>query len=741
MTQSPKYQYNASIVVRHFLFRLIGTALLFGLFQSASKAQGPTLDVEDIQKFYKKTTEDVQILPESINGYEIYKIIHCSIEDPTPKYGEFTSSQFKLLKDFSFNDWEKCVAVCEYIQTSMMIENENKETITIKSNASGFAAKTLEDNIDLGNSKGNILLYTFENLKKKYLSVELTHPEYDSEMAELDKKVRGGYVFMKLSQTTIDKLARELYLSKSLDELEKLIQEHPYSKSHRKAIAFADSIRIERALSRGDEIGFQYFLKERPASTMMKLAEEWIAYFEKARVSYEKAKINNDLESYETFLKSFELSKFVPECKLKLIDAAATKFIQSSDPDSILFFYTHYLDKYKETTGFKKNYFDITISNMVNALEKKYLGDQTNTLNVASFNALWEHKHRIEKSIGQTLSKLESRHKSNICQAYFEQLTSTISLESQNQMEESFKKLYYEFPTDNPISFILDNAINKNGNVTVYHLNYLVNDLNIKLGDKFSDQTTHLSVTHSLKTTLSIENLKWVDNNYQGLQSVSNAKGKFYEINFTSYPIFDAEHFYKDGVLAKSSFYNDEGLIYIYEFQNGKNLTLANLQEEINLGDMAYNERRYQDALVMYLDIRENPYPASAPQNEYLSKAIKRTEDKIAAQEQYRYSKARFKSAYRSNDQIEIDGVAYNLMLIFPPIPNKVIMTYAYVYDTRAIDSPCEGTYSISGKDQLLMVRFNRSSCNDFNCYFEFDEYSNEIRSITVNNLVLFPTD
>lgn len=706
-----------------------------------SWAQESTLDVVEIQKVYKKILEDDVITSENINGFDIYRIYHCSISDPTPKYGEYTASQFKDLqnKDFVFKDWKKCLDLSEYLQTSLMVESELDETMTIKSNATGFAAKTIEDNIDLGKAVGQTLIYTFDNLKKRHLTVELTHPDHDSEMAELEKKINGGYVFMKLSQITIDRLSLQYYTDRSLEALENLIREHPYSASHVRTISYADSIRIEKALTRGDELGFMVFIEDRPASPLMKLAKDWVDYFERAKSTYDKAKNSNDIASYESFLKTYELSKFVDECKLKLVDAAAAKFIQSSNPDSILFFYVNYLDKYKDTPGFKKNYYDMAITNMVNALDKKYLGEQSNNYNLASLTALWEHKHRLENSTGQKLSKLETRHKATICQGYFQQLTAAISLDSQNQVESSFKRLFFEFPTQSPIAFILDNAPNKTGSVTVYNLNYLVNDLDEKLGDKFSDQTTHLSVTHSLKTVQSIENLRWVENNYQGMQSVSNAKGKFYEINFTSYPIFDVEHFYRDGMIAKSSFYNDEGLVYQYEFQNGKNLTLGSLQEEINVGDAAFNEKRYEDALLIYNNLLENPYPRAAPQNEYLAKAIKRTEERMAAEERYKMSKARFSPAYRSTDEIEIDGTMYNLMLIFPPIPNKVIMTYAYVYETRAVDSPCEGMYTINAKDLQLNVKFSRSDCADFSCYFELDAYSNEIRSITVNDYVLLP--
>lgn len=723
--------------------KIFGSLLLTViLIPLAAFGQQNVVDVEDIQKAYKRIVEGDKLGPEVINGNDIYRVYHCSIEDPTPRYGEFTVTQFKDLqnKEYLFVNWDKCLMLSEYIQTSYMVENDQDETITIKSNASGFSAKTIEDNIDLGRAVGTTLIYTFDNLKKKYLAVELTHPDFDSEMAELEKKISGGYVFMRMSQNTIDRLAKQYYSDRSLNELEKLIREHPYSKSHFKTISLADSIRIERALSRGDELGFLLFIEDRPASPLMKIAQDWVGYFERAKSTYEKAKTVNDIASYESFLKNYDLSKFVDECKIKLVDAAASKFIQSSNPDSILFFYVNYLDKYKDTPGFKKNYYDMALTNMVNALDKKYLGDQSNNYNLAAITALWEHKHRLENGTGQKLTKLETRHKATICQGYFEQLTAAISIDSQNQVENSFRKLFYEFSTQSPIAFILDHAPNKNGNVTVYNLNYLVNDLDAKLGDKFSDQTTHLSVTHSLKTTQSIENLRWVENNYQGLQVVSNSKGKFYEINFTAFPIFDFEHFYKDGVIAKSSFYNDEGLVYTYEYQNGKNLTLGKLQEEINVGDAAFNEKRYEDALNIYKNLLGNPYPSNAPQNEYLTRAIKRTEEKMAAEERYRISKAKFSPAYRSADEIEIDGVMYNLMLIFPPIPNKVIMTYAYVYDTRAVDSPCEGTYTVNGKEQQLMVKFSRSNCADFSCFFELDEYTNEIRSITVNDYVLLPT-
>jgi hypothetical protein len=694
-------------------------------------AQPTSFDPSDINKEYRKLTENEFITSEKVNGRDIYKIYHCSIDDPLPKYGEFTPDQYSALTEYKFKDWEKCVTLSELILTSFMTPDINEETMTITSNAAYYGAKTLEEGIDLGKANGTKLTYTFDKLKKKYLDVELSHPNFDSELAQLDKKIRGGFVFMRMSQVVIDRLAKKYYDSNQLDSLASLIVYHPYSKSHLKTIVYADSIRLFNALKSGDERPFLTFINERPASPLMKLAEEWVNYFERAKSSYEAAKQSNKIEDYESFLTNYDRSKYVEECKLKLVDAAAAKYIQSTNPDSIAFFYTNYLVKYQDVIGFKKTYFTNTVNNIMSALEKKYTGENRSDLSLESLTRMWEHKHEIEEEIGTPLDKMTSRFQSPICNGYFNLLTSSITPETQKAVSESFLKTFYEFTSSDEVRFILDNTENKNGTVKIFGINYLVGDLKRLMNDKYSDEVTYQSVTHSLKTPGAIESLSWVDNQYRGLQTVSNEKGKFYEINFTSYPTYDQEHFYKDGLIAKSSFYSDEGLLYTYEFLNGKNLTLAELQSQIETGDIAFKEKRYEDALGIYNSLLANPYPTSTPQNDYLSKAIKKTEEKIRSKELEESSKYSFSPAYRCYLSEERDGMYYDLLLIFPPNSGKAILGWVPVGETRATNDRCEGVFKVTPSEKTINITFSDSECVEMYCTFEFEAYTKQIWGIS----------
>ncbi|MFM7078426.1 MAG: hypothetical protein ACKOYC_01400, partial [Bacteroidota bacterium] len=694
-------------------------------------AQPVSFDPSEINKEYRKLTEDESIASEKVNGRDIYKIYYCSIDEPLPKYGEFTPDQFNSLTDYKFKDWEKCVSLSELIITSFMVADIGEETMTIRSNATFFGAKTLEEGIDLGKASGETLIYTFDKLKKKYLDVELSHPNFDSEIAELDKKIRGGFVFMRMSQVTIDRLIKKYYDSNQLDSLVSLITFHPYSKSHLKTIVYADSIRLFNALKNGDERPFLTFINERPASPLMKLAEEWVTYFERAKSYYESAKQSNQIEDFEFFLANYDRSKFVEECKLKLVDAAAARYIQSTNPDSIVFFYTNYLLKYQDVVGFKKSYFTSAENNIMSALEKKYTGENRSDLSLEALTRMWEHKHKIEKEIATPLEKMTSRFQSPVCNSYFTLLTTSISLETQKAISESFVNTFYELASTEEIRFILDNTPNKNGTLKIFGVNYMVGNLKTMLNDTYSDEITYQSVTHSLKTPGAIETLSWVDNQYRGLQTVSNEKGKFYEINFTSYPTYDQEHFFKDGLIAKSSFYSDEGLLYTYEFMNGKNLTLAELQSQIDVGDNAFKEKRYEDALGVYISLLENPYPASTPQNDYLSKAIKKTEEKIRSKEIEEASKYSFSPAYRCYVSEERDGMYYDMLLIFPPNSGKAILGWVPVGETRASNDRCEGVFKVIPSEKTINITFSDSECSNMYCTFEFEAYTKQVWGIS----------
>jgi hypothetical protein len=731
---------------KFFMLGLIATASTLCINHDVSAQQSFPIP-EQIDKIYRKMVDDEEILPEKTNGIDIYKIYHCSLGDPDPKYGEFTTDQFNALEDYKFKHWISCVMLSEIIQTAMISPHANEETMIIESNASGFTAKTIEDAIDLDRASGKRLEYTFEKLKKKYLTVEVFHPHYDSKIDTLDKDVRGGYVFMQLSQSNLDQLMKKYKEDLDLKKLDALIKYHPYNKSHENAIIFADTIRLVNALKIGDEKPFENFKKERPGSPLVKLADKWIVYFKSARTSWEEAQRKNDVASYETFIRDYENSKYLNDAKLKLVDAAANKYLPASNPDTIAYFIEQYLEPYKDLSGFKKNYFETARNNCMVALEKTYFGEERNVFSLQKIHQLWDHKHALEKRLKAKFAKIDSRYKTVICSAMFQVLTSSATKDSQLRLESDFKSKFYEYETDDVIEFILENASDKNGKVVIYGKNYLVSDLKKQLGEDYSDQVEHLSITHSLKTPDCVETLSWVDNKYQGIQVVTNAKGKFYEINFTNFPTYDQEHFYKNGIIARSDFYSDEGYLYHYEFDNGKNITLAQLQTSIDQGDQAYNQKNYKSALDIYEQASINNYPSNVPQNIYLEKAIQKTSEKLELLRKESRSENGLAPAYISDETFKTDNDGeYKLLLLFPKGINKVVFGF-HSENSEEANRLCQSHYTIYENTREIHFRLeNIDTFTDFDCstaegpiYYFKNEQTGEVYQLTWGEATFSP--
>jgi hypothetical protein len=171
--------------------------------------------------------------------------------------------------------------------------------------------------------------------------------------------------------------------------------------------------------------------------------------------------------------------------------------------------------------------------------------------------------------------------------------------------------------------------------------------------------------------------------------------------------------------------------LYTYEFLNGKNLTLADLQIQITDGDLAYKEKRYEDALDIYNRLLQNPYPSSTPQNDYLSKAIKKTEEKIRLMEIEEASRYSFNAAYRCYLSEERDGMYYDLLLIFPPNSGKAILGWVPVGETRAEENRCEGAFKIVPKEKSINITFSTSECPAMYCTFEYEPNTKTVWGIS----------
>ena len=79
--------------------------------------------------------------------------------------------------------------------------------------------------------------------------------------------------------------------------------------------------------------------------------------------------------------------------------------------------------------------------------------------------------------------------------------------------------------------------------------------------------------------------------------------------------------FYLNGKLVRTN-YSDKKGYYFYEFENGVNLSLKELEEKIKRGDLALSQKNYDYAIDIFTIICKNDYPATAPLNVKIRNSI-----------------------------------------------------------------------------------------------------------------------
>jgi len=644
--------------------------------------------------------------------------------------------------------------------SSLFYQNRSmNNTVLITSNVEDFhlefpllGEKTIISGGDLTATSGRIK-FEIPKLKKQYRTIDVKHPNYETKRIVLDRVVRPGALAMDIGlsiftyglpliidpfRSDFYKLAKNsreknleldykqsfmeheyLLIHKSKDPLvyNNYIQKYPKSKILQQVYDKKDSLELSIALSQNQERAIDNFISTHSRSNYLIEAQKIKDELEQARMAFDQAKATNNINSYESFLLKFPKSLFNSEAHVSLINAAEKMALSSNNSGQIVQYINNYLFKFK---GFlRDDSFSEKNESAISVLQTQIIKEHPRT-DYNGYSEFWKRLKEVEIELTQSrdFSTFERTYKQNIsnllCNSLKECTTENRYNELKNSTMLDFPGLY-----DGRILMyeILDNSNKKEGSITLYNSNYLqyssiqnisktkVRNSNNRIAKySLSDSYNYKGVIFGNFQNVTLEKLNFKENELDALQEAFSSNGIIYKVVFENQQAKE-ENFYQNGKLLLTNYFDENNTIkYTYEFDNGKNITLQNLDKKIKETDQLLKEKKYQEALDSYNELSKNNFPSEIDANNKLRDRIAKCE--TAKNEQERKEEQVRMAKEKKEEQASRSQNNDVLLGIFVAIDISTGENYDTGYGSN--------TYLMLNKEKVFVVALGREPISAF---------------------------
>lgn len=648
--------------------------------------------------------------------------------------------------------------------SSFMYSNKAvNNTIRLNSNVSNYSVSFPLLKNQYGNKKDvteKNWTYTLPELKKKYTTIEVSSENYETQRFVIAKSVRPVPVIMDLTLSLftfglpliIDPFKSDFYkvseISKNINVefvykqsymwseynkikqsessyvFEQFLSKYPRFENKAMVINTKDSVEFNTALAQNTEIAITDFIRTHSASLYTAKAVKIEEQFVKNRKDFEETKSINSVESYENFILNHPFAIQLNEAHKLLVDVAEEKATKSNNVISLIAYQNNYLNpnkKYFSQDVFNSKQFKIQ-TEIKAQLVKELKNKDYNTIKKFYDSYIKSYKNQIsENDIVSYMKQI----KLLLSEILFPKLLKFNNQEDQN----SFVKLISEdFPgvylTQNLVTEVLDNTQNKNGKLVIYNVNYIrntftQNETKGKYKNSISNRIIYKSNNYNYLESSDKEVLNFKNNLLDETQESYLSNEISYKLNITN-GLINKEEFFNSNKLIEIIYYSTNGsLNFKYEFDNGTNITLQQLDKDIKDVDYLLSIKRVEDALEGYKNLINNKYPSDITQNKSLKIKLancqklkdekdKREElarqkeqkrlDKIRQEEERRQARIRqaeeqrsrnssgysesSEDRYQSNNTIQIAGVYKcsneDMIRLNSDGTGKMIMSYSF---------------------------------------------------------------
>jgi hypothetical protein len=490
---------------------------------------------------------------------------------------------------------------------------------------------------------------------------------FRSDFYKIPKKSKEIEVDLVFTQKYLNDLYLEIIKKNEPNSIDAFINTYSYYKRLPEAIDFRDSLQLNLAILKYDENEMDKFIATHPKSNFLNEATKLKNGYEEARLKFVDVKQKKSIVEYEEYLQKYPTSLQRKEAVNDLLNLTFQKVLSSKVLDDLLTYNSDYMLKYQsginpdtfisKSAVITKKVDNLIINENVTKSNDKYL----------SYSKLWKAHVQIINA-HPNLINMER------CLTYVSKISDMILFKLSQIPQESVQKKYLtqcenDFPSiqknsngyvDSSISFVLaiiENSLEFSGTIKLFNAKF------------YENWFWHSSERHPMKNLSGFTYLGKDFYNYTKatIEKITLSKGEIVEIilsedltplvqglsNNNNYEF----SYFLDGEKVRTDFYKD-GESYYYEFKNGINISLKEIEDAIHMADVGFfleyqmtNESKLnqcRQGLIDYEAVRRNKFPKTHPINlkieekiQSAKRAISYVEEKIKQEEQRRQELAR----------------------------------------------------------------------------------------------------
>jgi competence protein ComGF len=459
-----------------------------------------------------------------------------------------------------------------------------------------------------------------EKLKKDYLTVLLSHPNYDpqliyikrvprakalakdiglgvftfgipvlvdvfnSDFYKVSPKTKEFNIHFEYKQSFMTEEYAKIKDSKNPEDFKTWLSKYTKSVHFQEATDKKDSLELSIALFQETESAIDEFIASHQSSNYLSQAQKIKDEMVAARELFAKTKTENTVSAYESFLEKYPRSLHNKEAHKLLTEAAEKVAVTSLNSTSMVNYMKTYL--IPNASFFNTTELDLRKSKISKAIDAQLIKDNIKTdpkKTYDYYSNLWKaYINMRNQGLEPYLNHLEHTYsyQSKICDVLFLKVKDANTADKQSTL---VAKINSDFPTldiydsiKNPLLTILQYKEKGSGIVKLYNVGFLryffdnMSERDVLIG---RDYYTYKDSTYTSLKGITYEEISFTNGFLNGVSKAYRGNQLDIALNLSNNTGKDISY-YQNGTLVLSTFFPASESSYYYEYENGTNLTL-----------------------------------------------------------------------------------------------------------------------------------------------------------------------
>lgn len=446
-----------------------------------------------------------------------------------------------------------------------------------------------------------------------YFTPFLVDP-FRSDFYKIRSESKEIVVQLEYNQFYMYRRFEEIAQSNSPAVFQTYIATYPKSNLVPRAKDKIDSLDLHQSMLAGSEEALDVFIKSHPGSRFSKIAQSQKEKMAEARVQYSLLANSKDLASFKNYILNFPNFKQTPLAVAQALNVAVgTKSLKQ-----LLAYDNEILIPYQSVlSGVDRE----RLTNLLNAeVDKAIVREKSNpTDNFKSYTNIWNFSQELSKEYSN-LNYLEQcrSYSAKIADLFLAEMGKATTEIEQTKLMSKYSGAVVNFdylgPTENFFVSCLHRTNSYTGSFKLMNQGFLTNYL------AHSAEGDNLKNFYEL-TQGNLEEINLSNGQIIGFKMFANDSPiATYEKQLDGTLKYAR---YSRGALIKEEFYNySKGINYTYDYENGKNKSLQDLDSKVSNAESVLKSGNYQEAKRLLTTVCKNNYPKSVGQNVKITELI-----------------------------------------------------------------------------------------------------------------------